>query len=212
MSDIRIIPAILTSDRLDLLEKLRRVDGVASRVQVDLIGKAFSSEVTVGVEALEEIEIGVALDVQLMVREPARLLNRCDMVGTDRVYGHVEYMQDQQDFIEHAFGIGMQVGLGLDLETAVGVIEKSLAQLDSVLLMAVPAGKSGQKFDMKVLKKINELRELMPEISICIDGGVNPKTIGACVEAGANEFAVNSFLWESKDIKVAIGELLEAAR
>jgi ribulose-phosphate 3-epimerase len=211
MSEVQVIPAILTSNADDLAEKIRSVDQLVDRVQIDVVGRVFSSEVSVGIEALEPTDAAVSLDVQLMVREPVSFLNRCDWVGVSRVFGHVEFMRDQQDFIEHAFSLGMEVGLAVDLPTPISMIKRTIEQLDAVLLMAVPAGKSGQKFDRIVLGKIREVSELRPDIPICVDGGINPANIRSCVEAGANEFAVGSYLWESKDIKKALEKLLEAS-
>jgi len=209
---IKIIPAILSGSLEDLLEKCTRVNRVVGRVQVDIVGRAFSADPSVGVGALDQVTIDVALDVQLMVREPISFLNRCDLAGVDRVFGHVEYMHDQQAFIEYASTLGMRVGLAVDLPTPVVSIEEVLADLDAVLLMAVPAGRSGQPFDGRVLQKIAQVKALRPDLAICVDGGITPDTIRPLVAAGATEFAVGSFLWESKDIVKAIGELLEATR
>lgn len=210
MANIEIIPAILTMSTDDLLQKIAQVDGIVDRVQIDVVGRAFSSEVTIGVEALEHLQVAAAVDVHLMVKEPITFLHRCDVGGVQRVFGHVEYMRSQDEFIEHAFSLGMEVGLALDLPTPVSVIERNLSQLDAVLLTAVPAGRSGQTFDELVLHKIRDLHALSPEIPICIDGGITPTTVLPCVEAGAIEFAVGSFLWESKDIDAALRELQEA--
>ena len=209
-SKVEIIPAILAYSEEDLKDKLGRVEGLVSRAQIDIVGRVFSPDVSVGIETLERLSDGLVLDVQLMVREPVSFLNRCDWGGVDRVFGHVEYMKDQQKFIEHAFALGMQVGLAVDLETPVSKIEKALSQLDAILLMAVAAGKSGQEFDKRVLKKIQQVRAIDSKISICVDGGVNTSNIRLCVDAGANEFAVGSFLWESKDVGERIKALKEA--
>jgi ribulose-phosphate 3-epimerase len=210
--DIKIIPTILPYTVDELLEKMNRIEEDIQRVQVDIIGRAFSSDVTIGVEELEKLSTGVAIDVQLMVRNPITFLTRCEKSGTDRVFGHVEYMEDKYKFVEDAFSLGMQAGLALDLLTPVTNIKEIVAELDAVLLMSVPAGKSGQNFNKSVLNKIIELRELSSDLSICIDGGINPQTIGKCVDSGANEFAVNSFLWESNDIEEAMSLLLEGIR
>lgn len=209
--NIKIIPAPLPYTVDELNEKLRRVEGIVNRVQIDVVGRAFNKEVTIGIEALEKVSTALVFDVQLMVREPVRFLNRCDMAGTDRVLAHVEYMKDKQEFVEQAFAMGMEVGLALDLVTPVLELESVIGDLDAVLLMSVPAGKSGQTFDERVVEKIKRLRGMRNDIPICVDGGINTNNIGACVEAGANEFAVGKFLWESGDIAKAIEKLRRAA-
>lgn len=211
MSECKIIPAILSASAEDMLKKIASVEGLANRIQIDIVGKAFSQKETISLESIEEVASALVLDVQLMVKEPVEYLTRCDWVGADRVFGQIEQMASQQDFIEQAFVAGMQVGLAVDLETPVSMVEKSLSQLDALLLMAVQAGRSGQKFDKRVIEKIRKVRKLSPELAVCIDGGLNPKTISACIEAGASEFAVGSFLWESNDIEGAYRSLMEVA-
>lgn len=210
--DIRIIPAVLSYDLDEYRTKLGLIEDIVDRVQIDVVGREFSSKTSMGVEALEEVVVGLAVDVQLMVKEPAMFLNRCDIGGVDRVFGHVEYMKDRSSFIGHAFSLGMQVGLAFDLKTPVSEIGGLLGDLDAVLLMSVPAGKSGQIFNEKVLEKIQYIRKLNANIPICVDGGINDKNIGLCVSVGANEFAVGNYLWESKDIKQVIEKLMEVAK
>ena len=45
-------------------------------------------------------------------------------------------------------------------------------------------GKGGQKFLDRCLPKVSELRARFPDKDIEVDGGVGPKTIGACADAG----------------------------
>lgn len=47
------------------------------------------------------------------------------------------------------------------------------------------AGRGGQKFIDRCVPKVAELRARFPEKDIEVDGGVGPKTIGACADAGA---------------------------
>jgi ribulose-phosphate 3-epimerase len=208
MSQIKIIPSILAYDVNEFKEKLQRVEEIVDRVQVDIVGRAFDEGTTVGVEVLEQISSSVAVDVQLMVKEPMMFINRCDLAGVNRIYGHVEYMKQKEELIEYVLTLGMQVGLGIDLQTPASEIEGWLDSLDSVLVMSVAAGRSGREFNESVIAKIRKLREKNSGISICVDGGINDKNIKRCFDAGANEFAVGSYLWESKDIAASISKLL----
>ena len=196
-----IIPAIQVDKFKDLQDKLNKARGVAERVQIDVVGEEFADSKTIGVEELARANTSLIMEIQLMVKEPIRYLNRCDVVGIERVYGHVEQMSDQEEFVESASDMGMQVGLGLDIHTPVMAIEKVLPYLDGALLMSVEVGFSGQGFDEGVFDKIAELRERDFKGDICVDGGLNRENIEACREKGANHFAVNSTLWKAKDFK-----------
>jgi len=45
-------------------------------------------------------------------------------------------------------------------------------------------GRGGQKFLERCVPKVAELRARFPEKDIEVDGGVGPKTIDVCAEAG----------------------------
>jgi ribulose-phosphate 3-epimerase len=53
---------------------------------------------------------------------------------------------------------------------------------------AVHLGRGGQKFIERCVPKVSELRARFPAKDIEVDGGVGPKTVEACAEAGNSVF------------------------
>jgi ribulose-phosphate 3-epimerase len=47
-----------------------------------------------------------------------------------------------------------------------------------------PPGRGGQKFMERCVPKVAELRARFPDKDIEVDGGINPKTIDVCAQAG----------------------------
>ena len=45
-------------------------------------------------------------------------------------------------------------------------------------------GRGGQKFIERCVPKVSELRARFPDKDIEVDGGVGPKTVDVCAEAG----------------------------
>jgi len=209
--EIKIIPAILAYTEEELKEKMEKVDTLVSRVQIDVVEAIFNDKITVDLGILEEISTALVLDAQLMVKDAMQYIKSCEAAGVDRIVAQVEHLNNKEEFIERASAVGMQVGLALDLQTPVAELEKQIHNLDVILLMSVLAGRSSQKFNPGVVEKIKAVRRLRADVPICVDGGIRPENIAACAAAGAEEFAVGSFAWESGDIKKAIVELKEAA-
>ena len=56
MANIRILPAILSETQEELIERISQVEGLVDRVQVDIVGRVFSSRPTVAIEVLETIQ------------------------------------------------------------------------------------------------------------------------------------------------------------
>lgn len=60
-------------------------------------------------------------------------------------------------------------------------------------------GRGGQKFIERCVPKVAELRARFPDKDIEVDGGVGPKTIDVCAEAGT--FLVCSYDPEPEDAR-----------
>ena len=192
---VKIVPAVLATTREEWREKIEKVKGRVERVQVDVVDKSFGRP-TFKIEKVE----GVRVEAHLMVREPVVWLSRCRQAGVELVVGQIERMADQQRFWETAWEMGFKVGLAVDLQTPVERLKPGVVgSLDQVLLLAVKAGRSGQRFDRRVLEKIKKVREWVgEETEVAVDGGVNDKTAAECVRAGADVLVVGSFLWKGE--------------
>lgn len=212
---IEIIPSILTNDPKELEEKLNQLEGVARRVQVDIIDGVFAKNRTILPDVLAGIETTILFDFHLMTKEPIDWLERCVTGGADRVFGQIEEMSDQMEFVGKAQEVGLKVGFALELKTGVEKLDSVLLMnLDAILLMSVPAGFGGQEFDSRVLariEKLNSVRSLYnTPFVICVDGGINEVNIKEVVKAGAHEVVVGERLWEGNMVE-NIKRLQEAA-
>jgi ribulose-phosphate 3-epimerase len=141
------------------------------------------------------------LDYQLMVVEPVNWIEKCLRGQADRIIGHIEHMESQDEFIGKLQEAGVGVGLALDFETPVARIDKHLlGDLDAVLLMSVKAGFGGQEFKREVLEKIEKLKELRGQeganYKIHVDGGVNGGNIKDVALAGADEVSIGKRIFE----------------
>src|SRR3990167_8187367 len=148
---VNIIPAIMPKNKKELMDQLSKVWGIVARVQLDVLDGVFAKAQTMGPEILSEVDTVVRFDAHLMVDKPELWLEKCMLGGVERVFGQVEMMGDVNLFIADAQAMGMGVGLAYDLDTPLTNLEKVIDDLDSVLLMSVPAGAQGQEFQSGVL-------------------------------------------------------------
>lgn len=212
---VYVIPAILTNDPKELVEKMRALEGIAKRVQIDIVDGVFANNKTVLPDVISSIETDLLLDFHLMTKEPTDWVERCVEGQADRIVGHIEKMTSQRDFVGKVSAVGAKVGLALDLETPVSAVEGAIMNnLDVVLVMSTKAGFGGQDFDGGALGKIKQLNEIRARdntpFRICADGGINEDTIRQVVEAGADEVAIGVHLF-TEDLEGHIKKLREAA-
>jgi ribulose-phosphate 3-epimerase len=199
---LNIIPAILTSNPLELKSMIRSVEGLVERVQIDIIDGIFADNKTIEPLLLKSAQTGLALDFQLMVKEPINWIEKCPArVVQDRIIGHVEMMSSQFRFIEKLKFNNLSAGLALDITTPISIIEEGIIQsLDVILLMSVKAGFGGQKFNKNALPKIAELNSVKKathaHFKICVDGGITLELIKALNKLSIDEVAVGRRIFQ----------------
>lgn len=212
---IKIIPSILTSNLQELRDLLAKAEGVVDRVSIDIIDGKYADNKTIDPSALDDIETNLKIDYQLMTKEPVNWVEKCVRGKADRIIGQIEKMGDQIEFVEKVQEVGASVGLGIDIETPVDELDQAiLTNLDVVLLMSVPAGFGGQKFDKRVLDKIKKLDEIRSRDDtpylIHDDGGITFEYIDDVRRAGADEVSIGKRIFKG-DLKVNINKFKKAA-
>lgn len=209
---VTIVPALLAKDVSTFEDQLKKVWGLAKRVQFDIIDGKFLPVETVFPEVLLNIDTIVDFEGHLMVDKPEDWIDRCVAAGMTAVYGQVEKMEDKIKFVADAQVAGMKAGLAYDIETSLVGLEDVIDNLDGVLLMSVKAGAQGQEFDGRVLEKIKKVRELSKTVTIVIDGGLNVENIKKCLVAEwAEEIAEDEFDKSFMGMEFVVGFDLQSA-
>lgn len=198
-----IVPSILEGNIKEVERKLSVLKDGFERVHIDIVDGLFADNLTITPKDVAEFDKGrLKVDYHLMVDDPMAWVEECIDSGSSRIIAQVERMGSQEAFVDWVKGYdGVEVGLAIDLFTPIGEIESDVLQnLDSILLLGVKAGFGGQEFHKGVVDKINGLLEVF-DGSIIIDGGVDPEVYKLVMEEGASEVAVNSYLWNTGNIK-----------
>ena len=194
-----IIPGILETSWEEIEAKINLCKGFTRTIHIDFIDGKFSQNTTfLDFQKFSSLSKDLFLEAHLMVDEPIDFIKPLADAGFKRFVGHIEKMGSQEDFVVKAQEMG-EVGLALDFKTPIEEIKVSFEDLDTVLVMGVNAGFSGQQFLPDSLEKVREIRK-NSLVNIEIDGGVNDKNIRDIEDAGANYFISTSFLFKG-DIK-----------
>lgn len=203
-----ITPTIFVNNNRLLQERLELYEELVTRVQLDVADESFTAHPTLSVVKIISQPTTLQRDIHLMTLEPAEWLEKCSEEGVRSVIGQIENMSSQKEFIQEAKRLGLKAGLAVDLETNLDELDWVEAmRADSLLLMAVRAGKEEQKFSQEALRRVQLLRAKGYGGEICIDGGVNEATIKNCVKAGADILAIGSCLWKAEDVKQQLDKL-----
>lgn len=188
------------SSQLDYIKKMQTYG--ADLYHLDVMDGLFVKNQTVDYTYLEQLKMSSVLlfDVHLMVQHPTKVIKKYAKAGANILTIHYEAFANDKLFIKTLKKIrklDMMAGIAIDLDTKEETIEPFLKYCDLVLVMAVKAGKGGQKFNEDALKKIKKIRKLYPNILIEVDGGINAETGAKCVKVGADILVSGSYIYNN---------------
>ena len=193
MSKFILSPSILAADFTKLGESLRYIESKnASWVHIDVMDGSFVPNITFGqpvVAALRKIS-PLQFDVHLMVENPQLHIDSFAEAGADWITFHYEAAVHHHRIIQQIHALGKKAGISIVPSTPVSVLEDILPFVDLVLVMSVNPGFGGQTLIPRCVEKIAQLNELRMKngygFRLSVDGGINNKTIGMAVDAGAD--------------------------
>lgn len=209
---VLIIPAILTGNRIAAQTALEKFAHITEWIQLDVTDGKFAGTVSITPDDLPPLPSSLKLEVDLMVQQPAEYFAACYRAGATRVFCQIEPVKDVPALLAQMDQFGFTKGLSLKPETPLDVIWSYLDQVDAILLHSVPPGKQEQRFLVKTITRVRQLRAKAPKIFIEVDGGVNSTNIAKVFAAGADAVAVGSALLKADNPTVALSHLQAASR
>jgi ribulose-phosphate 3-epimerase len=217
---LRIAPSILAADFARLGEEVRAVEAAgADLLHVDVMDGRFVPNITLGpaiVAAIRKVT-KLPLDVHLMIVEPERYIDAFAQAGADLISVHLEASPHLHRTVQQIRGLGKKAAVAVNPHSPLDGLDVVLADLDMVLLMSVNPGFGGQKFIEAVIPKISALRSEIDRrglpTEIEVDGGIDPVTAPAVIEAGATILVAGSAVFHAKggDYGAAITALRTSA-
>ena len=206
MKNIQISPSILSADFSQLGNEIKRLEeGGADMIHVDVMDGHFVPNLTIGPPVIKALRKHCSLkfDVHLMISPVHKYIEAYADAGADIITIHPEATQNLGESIQTIKNLNKKVGVSLNPESKIELINNFLDQVDLVLIMSVKPGFGGQKFMPKVLDKIKKLKKIQQErdlhFDIEIDGGINFENCKIVVEAGANILVSGTTVFKSND-------------
>ncbi len=142
----------------------------------------------------------VALDVHLIVSDPALFLEPFAKAGADSLTVHLEADGDIRKLIRRIHALGCRAAIAISPPTPSSKVLPYLDEADMVLVMSVHPGYSGQSFMPSALRKAAALRKHMDASQrLEVDGGVDASNARACRDAGFDTLVSASAIFGAAD-------------
>ena len=216
MKKIKISPSILAGDFSQLGNEIKKLEkGGADMIHVDVMDGHFVPNLTIGPPVIKALRghTKIPFDVHLMISPVHKYISAYADAGADIITIHPESTDNLIDSINHIKKFKKKVGVSLNPDTGINVIQDQLDKIDLVLIMSVFPGFGGQKFIPEVISKIVELNKIKTEkklnFDIEVDGGINFTNYKSVIEAGANILVSGTTIFKENngDIKKNIDSL-----
>ena len=148
-------------------------------------------------------------DIHFMVEKPLKMIDEYCFLDAYCMTFHVDIKDDLNKIIDKCHSYGIKVGIALNPDQDLSLLDPYIDKIDLVLIMSVVPGLPGQKFIKDVVPKIKKLRKKINsekrKILISVDGGVNLDTKKMLMDVDI--LVSGSYVTNSEDYRDVVNKL-----
>ena len=205
-SSIKISPSILSCNFSKLGKEIESLEKAgADLIHIDVMDGHFVPNITIGPEVIKKIRplTKVPFDVHLMISPVDNFIEDFANAGSDIITIHPEATKDLKKSIKLIKKFDKKVGISLNPNSEIILVEPYLNDIDLILVMSVNPGFAGQKFKPEVLKKLEKIKKIIMsknlKIDLEIDGGISFQNSIDAKNAGANILVSGSTIFNENN-------------
>ena len=198
---IKFSASVMCFDWLNVKAQLKEIENLnLDYLHIDMIDGNFIPDFTMGSSIINSIRSATKMKFyyHLMVDEPRRIFDSLNIKKNDILAIHQEASKNLHSDLVEIRNIGAEVGIALSPGTPLDSLEYVIEDTDNIILMTVNPGYKGQPLVPQTMNKIQKLDELLKkmnlrkQLSISVDGNVNPKTIPEMISKGGDNLILGS--------------------
>jgi len=201
-----ICPTVLAGTPEEFRNQVNRISQFATRIHIDLADGLFAPTKTIPIDQVWWPG-GVRADLHVMYQKPFEQYRTFLSLTPQMVIVHAESEGNFVPFAELMHRHGIEVGVALKPETPVSLIRPALEWIDYILIFSGNLGHFGGQADTSLLGKVQELRQLKPQLEIGWDGGINNTNAQVLARGGVDVLNVGGFIQHAADPRMTYNML-----
>ena len=203
----QLVPSILETTKegfqntYNLETKLSGVE----KIQVDFGDGFFVPNKILAASDMDVLSPAFEWEAHLMVEEPQDFLDY-QICGFKTIIVHYEAYKNKTDLhraLATIKAMGMKPAVCIKNETPVLVLKDFFLDVKHFQLMSVNPGFQGTPFLENTYERVADLRKLLPDAIIEVDGGVNIGNLKKIAQSGADLIILGSAITKAPDIQEA---------
>lgn len=217
MSYIDIAPSILAADFGYLMRDIKKVEGHAEYLHIDVMDGHYVNNISFGIPVIQSIRkyTDMKFYTHLMITEPEKYIKAFADAGSDNITFHVECSDNPDKLIEDIKALGCTAGISIHPDTPIEKVFPYIGKAEIILIMTVYPGFGGQGYLPSSNERIAKLRKAIDEQGadtiISVDGGITLGNVKEVYDAGARLFVAGSTVFNADDPAKAIEDLKSCA-
>ena len=217
MSYIDIAPSILAADFGYLMRDIKKVEGHAEYLHIDVMDGHYVNNISFGIPVIQSIRkyTDMKFYTHLMITEPEKYIKAFADAGSDNITFHVECSENPDKLIEDIKALGCTAGISIHPDTPIEKVFPYIGKAEIILIMTVYPGFGGQGYLASSNERIAKLRKAIDDAGadtiISVDGGITLGNVKEVYDAGARLFVAGSTVFNAEDPAKAIEDLKRCA-
>jgi len=205
---MQIFPSLLAADLLNLESQIKTlIQHNIDTIHLDIMDNHYVPNLSFSADfcsAIRQKFPELIIDVHLMTQPVDKLIKDFADAGANRIAIHPNSTMHLDYSLQFIKQLNCQAGLALNPGDDIEAIHWTRYLLDYVLIMTVNPGFGGQKLIKNVIPKIKKIRQLFPDLSLTVDGGVDLQNIKSLKDSGCNNFVIGSALFKANNFPECI--------
>jgi ribulose-phosphate 3-epimerase len=191
---VRIAPSLMCANYLNLERDIIEMERAkVDLFHIDIMDGHFVKNLSMNLDMVYQLKsiTHTPMDIHLMVSDPESYIPKLEELGIENACFHIEATNNPIRLVRELKKKGIKAaGIALNPVTGLDTLSYLIEEVDFIHLMTVEPGFAGQSFIPSMYQKIEKLDRMRKDLGlqflIEIDGGVDPKIGGKCIEKGAD--------------------------